>query len=264
MERFEDQAIVLRVRPHGENGAVVHILAAENGLHAGYVRGVHSAKMRGVLEPGNTVSVDWQSRVADQLGFFTFELLANPAAVLLGDKMRLSALQSACALCVDVLPERERHSGVYHGLQALLQTLAGPVWGQAYVMWELALLREMGFALDLTTCAGGGDPATLAYVSPKTGRAVSEAMAGSYKARLLPLPDFLRPAAARRPLTDETAQDAGGHALEALHQGLMLSGYFLEHWAFAHHTRGLPEARTRLQARVAALLAADPALSQAC
>ena len=155
MERWQDQGIVLSVRPHGENGAVVSLLTEHHGRHAGYVRGVHSTKGRGTLEPGNLVDVDWQSRVADQLGSFTLELSKNPTAHFISEPLPLSALQSACALCDAALPEREGHPGLFYGLQSLFEALRGEVWAPAYVMWEIAFLRELGFSLDLSKCEIG-------------------------------------------------------------------------------------------------------------
>ena len=237
MERWQDQGIVLSVRPHGENGAVVSLLTEHHGRHAGYVRGVHSTKGRGTLEPGNLVDVDWQSRVADQLGSFTLELSKNPTAHFISEPLPLSALQSACALCDAALPEREGHPGLFYGLQSLFEALRGEVWAPAYVMWEIAFLRELGFSLDLSKCAGGGDPMDLIYVSPKTGRAVSEAAGRIYKERLLGLPGFLSPAG------------GSGDAAEVW-QGLRLISYFLEHWVFVH-LKGIPEPRLRFEARFA-------------
>lgn len=260
MERWEDQGIVLSVRPHGESGAVLRVLSEHHGLCAGYVRGAHGSKMRGALEPGNGLALVWQSRTHGQLGSFTLELLDNPGAVLLGDALRLGALQSACALCDAALPEGEGHPGLFHGLRALLAALAGPVWAQTYVMWEIALLKELGFALDLKQCAGGGRRDDLAYVSPKTGRAVSAEKGQAYQDRLLVLPQFLRlkpsPLIPLPPFKPGASSEGRGKDAEYQGEGddvlsgLKLTGYFLEHWAFAHHTRGLPEARLRLMARM--------------
>jgi len=238
MERFQDQGIVLSVRSHGENGAIVALLTEQNGRHAGYVRGANSTKMRGVLEPGNLVDVNWQARVADNLGSYTLEQRQNPAASIMQDPLKLAALQSACALCDVALPEREGHAGLFHGLLALFETLQSEVWGSAYVMWEIAFLKELGFSLDLSRCAGGCDAGHLIYVSPKTGCAVSEAKGEPYKDRLLPLPNFLRP------------QSSGGDD-EDVAKGLALTGYFLEHWVFAHHTKGIPTPRLRFYERFA-------------
>jgi DNA repair protein RecO (recombination protein O) len=243
MEIWEDQGIVLAVRPHGENGAVVSLLSENHGRHAGYVRGASSSKLRGTLEVGNLVDVNWQSRVSDSLGAFTLELVKSYGPAVMQDAQRLAALQSACALCDAALPEREGHAGLYHGLIALFDTLDSEIWGAAYVMWEIAFLRELGFSLDLKTCAGGGDAQTLAYISPKTGRAVSYKAGEPYKDKLLPLPSFLKP-------------NRGSADDEDVLIGLAMTGYFLEHWAFAHHTHGVPEARNRLAARLKRLEAA--------
>lgn len=236
MEKWQDQGIVLAVRSHGESGAIVSLLTESQGRHAGYVRGVHSSKMRGTLEPGSLVDVEWQSRLADSLGTFNLELSKSFAARFLSDALKLSALQSACALCDAALPEREGHPGLYHGLLALFDVLECDVWGAAYVMWEVAFLRELGFSLELTKCAGGGDARQLAYVSPKTGRAVSYQAGAPYKEKLLNLPSFLKP-------------NSGPADAESVLEGLYMTGYFLEHWAFAHHTQGIPDARERFRLR---------------
>lgn len=237
MESWRDQGIVLAARPHGENGAVVSLLTETQGRHAGYSRGAHTSKMRGVLEAGNLVEASWQARTSDDLGTFTLELVRNPASRFLSDPLKLAVLQSACALCDAALPEREGHPGLFHGLQALFAALETEIWGPAYVMWEVAFLKELGFSLDLKKCAVSGGSEDLAYVSPKTGRAVSEAAAGIYKERLLRLPGFLR-------------SGGGAEGEEDILTGLKLTGYFLEHWAFAHHTQGVPEARSLLRERV--------------
>lgn len=230
MEQWQDQGIVLSARPHGENGAVVSLLTEGQGRHAGYVRGAQGSKMRGTLEVGNVVDARWQSRNNDSLGSFTLELSKNHTAHFMQDALKLSALQSACALCDEALPEREAHPGLYHGLNALFETLESEIWAAAYVMWEIAFLKELGFSLNLKDCAGGGDARDLAYVSPKTGRAVSAAAGAPYKEKLLTLPTFLKP------------EGGGGDDMDIWH-GLQMSGHFIEHWAFVHHSRGIPEAR---------------------
>lgn len=236
MENWRDHGIVLSVRAHGESGAVISLLTEQYGRHNGYVRGAGSSKNRGVVQPGNLVHVSWSSRVADQLGAFTVEPGRALAAPLMADPLRLGALISACSLCEVTLPEREVHPGLFHGLLALIETLDGDAWGPAYVLWEIAFMRELGFGIDLGRCAGGGDPATLAYISPKSGCAVSLEKGEPYKDKLLPLPDFLKP---------------GGGEMDDVQvmAGLRLTGYFLEHWVFAQHTKGIPEARVRFQER---------------
>ena len=234
MEQWQDQGIVLSARAHGESGAVVSVLTENYGRHAGYIRGAHSSRLRGVIEPGNLVGAHWASRVADQLGTFTLEQEQNLAAGCLDTPLKLAALQSACALCDEALPERESHPGLFYGLKALLENMDSEIWGAAYIMWEIALLKELGFALNLTRCAGGGDPQTLEWISPKTGHAVSREKGQLYKDRLLPLPAFLKP-------------ERGDTGNEEIVRGLRMTSHFLEHWVFNHHSRGIPAARLRFQ-----------------
>ncbi len=225
-----DQGIVLAVRAHGENGAIVSLLTENHGRHAGYMNGARSSKNRGMLEIGNVVDVNWQSRVSENLGTYKLELSRAHAVLFMSEPLKLAALQSACAICDAALPEREGHAGLYHGFLALLDVLDSEIWGAAYVMWEIALLREMGFSLDFAACAGGGSAEELAYMSPKTGKAVSLRKGEPYKDKLLILPEFLKP--------------GGGAADEEnVLLGLKLTQHFLEHWVFNHHTRGVPEAR---------------------
>ncbi len=236
MEQWQDQSIILAVRAHGESGAVVSVLTSDYGRQAGYVRGAFSSKNRGTLEVGNIVDARWQARSSDSLGSLTLELSRSTAARVMQDALKLAALQSACAICDQALPEKEGHEGLFNGFIALLQILDGEVWEAGYVMWEIALLKELGFSLDLSKCAGGGDDQALAYVSPKTGRAVSYSAGEPYKDKLLPLPGFLKP-------------NGGPPDMEDIVTGLQLTQFFLEHWVFAHHSRGLPEARRRLGLR---------------
>ncbi len=244
MEQWTDTAIVLGSRPHGENGAVLSVLSCAHGRHAGYVHGARTARFRGALEPGCRVTVHWRARVADQLGTFEPEIEHGAHAALTFDSLRLSALLSACALCDAALPEREGHPGLFAGLEALIEALSGPHWGATYVYWEIALLRELGFGLDLMRCAAGGDPATLEWVSPKSGRAVSAAAGAPYRDKLLPLPAFLRPG-------------GGEDDPPEILKGLDMTARFLEHWAFAQHTRGMPAPRQRFHAQFARALEPD-------
>ena len=236
MESFTDHGIVLSARAHGEGGAIVALLTQDNGRHAGYLHGAQSSKKRAMLEPGTPVKVEWRSRLVDNLGSYALEAEGGLPPDVLTDPLKLSALLSACSLCDAALPEREGHPGLYHGLRALIGTFDSDIWGEAYVMWEIALLKELGFGLELTRCAGGGDPATLTHISPKSGRSVSAAQAAPYKEKLLLLPGFLKPSGA--PEDDDVLT------------GLKMTGHFLEHWVFAHHTKGVPEARLRFQERM--------------
>lgn len=236
MEQWQDQSIILGVRAHGESGAVVSVLTEYNGRRAGYMRGVSSSKNRGALEIGNIVDANWRARTTNSLGTLTVELNRSTAARFMQDPLKLVALQSACSLCDQAIPEGEGSLGLFKGMQALFEILDGEAWQAGYIIWEIALLKELGFSLDLSQCAGGGDNQALAYVSPKTGRAVSYTVAEPYKDKLLPLPSFLKP-------------NGGPVDEEDILTGLQLTKFFLEHWVFAHHTRGLPEARHRLGLR---------------
>ena len=251
MEHWTDQGIILAARAHGENGAVASVLTRDHGRHNGYVYGAKSSKMRGNLEAGTWIEVEWTSRVSDQLGHFAFEQGRNCAARVMDDPLKLAALLSACALCDSALPEREGHAGLYHGMMALMETLQSPVWGQAYIMWELAFLKELGFGLDLTRCVAGGDSRTLTYVSPKSGCAVSLKEGYPYREKLLALPDFLKQGS----MWDFPDNDGG----EDIVKGLSLTGYFLQNWVFAHHSQGVPQARERLGVLVAKQFAAQAA-----
>ena len=233
---WTDQGIVLSARRHGESSVILSLLTAGHGRHAGLVRGGGSRRQRGTLQPGNLVTATWRARLEDQLGSFGVELQRNPSAAWLDDPARLSALSSACTIADQTLPEREPCDSVFHGLSRLFAVLDGPDWAAAYVEWELALLGELGFGLDLSACAATGRNDALAYVSPRSGRAVSISAGEPYRERLLKLPGFL--------ISQETAEPADIAA------GLKLTGFFLDRHLFAPHKRGLPDSRERLVARL--------------
>ncbi|MEM7221422.1 MAG: DNA repair protein RecO [Pseudomonadota bacterium] len=238
MIQWQDQGIVLTARPHGEAAAVVQLMTRDHGRHAGLVRGGQGRRQRGVLQAGNRVAVTWQARLADHLGAYTVELETSYAARVLDDPSRLAALLAATAVLERALPERESHPACFEGLLALLEGLPGDHWAETYVVWELALLKELGYGLDLERCAAGGANDQLAYVSPRSGRAVSLAAGEPYRERLLGLPGFL------------IGQGDGG--TEEVAQGLRLTGFFLERFVFGPQDRPLPSPRQRLAARLEA------------
>ena len=233
---WEAPAIVLDARPYGEGDALATVLTAQHGAHRGLARGGASRARAGVWQPGNLVDARWVARLSDQLGSFTAELLHPGAALAMDDALALAVLSSACAVAEGSLTEREPHPLVFAGLLALITQLStGPAVLSDLVRWELALLAELGYGLDLDRCALTGTTEDLVWVSPRTGRAVSEAAAGPWKERLLRLPAFLRDGEA----------DAAGWA-----DGLALTGHFLARDAFGSQHRPLPPARDRLVARV--------------
>lgn len=230
---WRDQGILLAVRKHGENSAIIEVFTAGHGRHAGVVRGASSRKMTPVLQPGAQLDVTWRARLADHLGSYTVEPLRSRAAAVMGDRLTLSALNSTCALLSFALPEREAHDALYQRSVTLFDLLGNTEgWPLAYLRWELALLEDLGFGLDLRRCAVNGSRDDLAYVSPKSGRAVSAEGAGEWADRLLPLPLCL--------LGQGPAPDS------EIIEGLRLTGYFLTHrLARSLGDKPLPAARQR-------------------
>ncbi|HEY1720868.1 MAG TPA: DNA repair protein RecO [Magnetospirillaceae bacterium] len=231
---WTDDAIVIATRPHGETSAVVTALTKDHGRHAGLVRGGAGKQARGAIQPGNYLRLTWRARLAEQLGNYTWELLSPEGTRWLADYGRLAAVSSACALIEATLPERESHPTAYVGLATLLAVLADDDWASQYVRWELDLLAELGYGLDLSSCAATGTNDDLAYVSPRSGRAVSLSAGEPYRDRLLRMPPFLGSDVAAEP----------GEVVT----GLALTGHFLERWVFAAIGKALPPARARLVA----------------
>jgi DNA repair protein RecO (recombination protein O) len=233
--QWQDEGIVLAARRHGEHGLVVQLLTRDHGRHAGLVRGGQGPRLRAVYQTGNHLAVTWKARLAEHLGGFAGETLSGHAARLIEDGARLACLAAAAALAETALAEREPQRRIYDGLLALLEALdRDQGWAVAYVGWELALLTELGFGLDLTRCAATGETADLVYVSPKSGQAVSAAAGAPYRDRLLPLPRFLRAGA-----------DVAAPQAAEIVDGLALTGYFLGRRVFVDDAGKMPPARSR-------------------
>jgi DNA repair protein RecO (recombination protein O) len=233
-------AIVLHVRPFGEGDAVATVLAEDAGSFRGLVHGGLSRRHAAVWQPGNLVQARWVARLADQLGSLSAELVHPAAALAMDEPLALAMLSSLCALAEDALPEREPHPRLFQGLLRLIAHLSqGAVLLPELIRWEAELLAELGFGLDLARCGVTGATTGLAYVSPRTGRAVSLDAAGTWAPRLLPLPGFL----------------AGGNDSGPAdwRDGLRLTGHFLARDAFGQRHRPLPPARLRLLDRITAL-----------
>ena len=230
---WRDQGILLSTRRHGETSAIIEVFTPSQGKHAGVVRGGTSRKIAPILQPGAQLDLAWRARLEDHIGSFTVEPVRSRAAVALGDRLALAGLNAVTALLAFALPEREPHPVLYARTEALLDLLGqAEVWPLAYLQWEMCLLEEMGYALDLSACAVTGATEGLCYVSPKSGRAVSAKGAGAWADRLLPLPDVLR-----------GEGDAGDAEIA---QAFITTGHFLEaHMAKNLGDKPLPEARAR-------------------
>lgn len=245
---WDAPCVVLDVRPFGEGDAVATVLTGEHGAYKGLARGAQSKSRAATWQAGNLIQARWVARLSDQLGSLTGELVHPAAALAMDDGLTLAMLSAACAVAAGALPEREPHPRLFDGLLHLIAHLsAGPAALAELVRWEAAVLGDLGYGLDLASCAVTGDTAGLAFVSPRTGRAVTEAGAGTYRDKLLRLPGFLTGEAG----AGDAAASAGNPG--EWRDGLRLTGHFLARDAFGHQHRPLPAARVALYDRVCEL-----------
>jgi len=237
--RFETNAIVCALRNHGEHGAVARMMTPEHGLQAAYVRGARGRRMRPVLIAGNVVQAQLSARTDTQLPQASIELL-HSRGPLLSEPLPAAAIDWATVLTATALPEGQPYPPIYQALEGLLDAIeAAPSaagWGAALVRYELLLLAELGFGLDLERCAVSGGNDNLVAVSPKSGRAVSAAEAEPYTGRLLALPAFIR--------------EGGTAAWPEIADGFALTGHFLLRDVLTDRARPIAEARERLVQRL--------------
>jgi DNA repair protein RecO (recombination protein O) len=263
--QWTDEGIVLGTRRHGEASAIVELMTRAHGRHLGLVRGGGGARLRAVLQPGNVVSATWRARLDEHLGLYTIEGLRLRAAALLPVAHALYGVTHLAALA-RLLPERDPHPAVHDALEAVLDRIADPsVAGALVVRFELQMLSELGFGLDLDRCAATGEAADLVYVSPKSGRAVSRAAGKPWHHRLLELPAFL--AASHRSTAggesggrEKRASEGGDFSAAELNAGFALTGFFLVRHVFEPRGIAMPEARTHF---LAALRRAETAVAGA-
>lgn len=223
MMEWTEEALVLGARTHGETSAIAEVLTRDRGRWLGLVHGGRSRRTRPMLQPGNRVEATWRARLNEHLGRFTLEPTNLRAASLMQSPLGIYGTQTVAAH-LRLLPERDAHARLYDMADALLDNLADArTAGELMIRFEARLLDELGFGMDLSTCAVTGGANDLTYVSPKSGRAVSRSGAEGYEDRLLPLPDFL--------LTGEV----GASSREELEQGFALTGTFLTRAVW--HTR---------------------------
>jgi DNA repair protein RecO (recombination protein O) len=247
--QWVDEAIVLGVKRHGEASAILEVMTREHGRHLGLVRGAAGARLRPVLQPGNRVSVTWRARLDEHLGHYAVEGLDLAAARFLDASHALYGLMHVAALC-RLLPERDPHPQIHatldHVLGALLDArLAGPCMAR----FELQLLSELGFGLDLESCAATGSTTELVYVSPKSGRAVSRAAGRPWHDKLLRLPAFL---AEPEPAEEPSAAD--------LVDAFAMTGFFLQRHVLEPRGLALPDARGSFVSAVVSAHRTAPAI----
>lgn len=230
---WRDHGILLTSRRHGETAAIIEVFTEGHGRHAGVVRGGTSRKIAPILQPGAQLDVLWRARLEEHIGTFQVEPLRSRAAAAFSGRLALAGLNAVVALLSFCLPEREPHPAIYKQTEQLMDLLGqDDIWPLAYLRWEMALLEELGFGLDLSRCAVTSTTEGLIYVSPKSGRAVSTEGAGEWADRLLPLPPCLL--------------GEGQGADDEIAQALGTTGYFLENRvapALGHNP--LPDARAR-------------------
>jgi DNA repair protein RecO (recombination protein O) len=237
--RFSTTAIVVALRPHGEHGAVVRLMTPDHGLQAAYVRGARGRQLRPVLLPGNQVEATLTARTESQLPQATLELLHSRGPLMV-EPLPAAAIAWACALTATALPEGQPYPRLYAAIDGLLAAVeAAPSasgWGAGLVRYELLLLAELGFGLDLESCAVSGDNDNLVAVSPKSGRAVSAVEARPYAGKLLPLPRFIR--------------EGGTATWPEILDGFELTGHFLMRDLLNDRTAPVAESRVRLVGRL--------------
>jgi DNA repair protein RecO (recombination protein O) len=237
--RFTTQAIIVSLRPHGEHGAIVRLMTPEHGLQACYVRGARGRQLRPVLLPGNQVEATLSARTEAQLAQGSMEL-AHSRGPLLQEPLPAAAIDWISALTATALPEAQPYPRLYAALDGLLAAVeAAPSasgWGAALVRYELLMLAELGFGLDLDHCAVSGSNDELVAVSPRSGRAVSAAEAEPYAGKLLALPRFVR--------------EGGSGSWPEIIEGLALTGHFLLRDVITDRSAPVADARTRLLERL--------------
>jgi DNA repair protein RecO (recombination protein O) len=224
---WRDEGVILSVRRHGETSAIAEILTQSHGRVMGLVRGGRSRVQRPVLQAGNAVQAVWRARLEEQLGTYVLEPLDLRAGAIMEEPFRLAGLATLAELS-QLLPEREPHPRVYEALRVVLEAIDQDlVWPALLVRWELGLLDELGYGLDLSKCAATGRAENLAYISPRSGKAVSAEAGQPFADRLFRLPPFLMGSGEAPP----------GDIIE----GLKLAAFFLERHVFEPRGMRLPE-----------------------
>jgi DNA repair protein RecO (recombination protein O) len=237
---WTDQGIILATRRHGETSLILELMTGRHGRHLGLVRGGRTRRKLPFLQPGNSVEVTWRARLDEHLGHLSAETTVERASRLMAGATGIYGLQVLAAL-LRLLPERDPHPALHESLGPVLDALEEPVAaGELVIRFELAMLNELGFGLDLSQCAATGTTIDLAYVSPRTGRAVSRAAGDAYREKLLVLPRFLAYGANAPPTPAELAA------------AFNLTGYFFQRHVYEPRGIAAEPSRDRLLALIAA------------
>lgn len=233
--QWQEEAIILGVRRHGESSVIAEVMTRSRGRHLGMVRGGRSRSMQPVLQPGNLVDVTWRARLDEHLGEFRVEPVRQRAAELMESAVALYGVQTMASL-LRLLPERDPHPHLYEALDIILDHLRDPAGaGELFIRFELAVLNDLGFGLDLTECAATGRKQDLAFVSPKSGRAVTREAGTPYADRMLRLPAFLAP------------ERTGATTAEDIDQAFRLTGFFLHRHVYDPRGIAMPVSREGLR-----------------
>lgn len=227
--QWTDEGIVLGTRGHGESSVILELFTRDHGRHLGLVRGGRSRRMQPVLQPGNTLHATWSARLDEHLGAYVVEAGTSRAARLMEARAGVAGITLVAALA-RLMPEREPHGGLFEALELIADALPEvEVAAPLIVRLELEVLQDLGFGLDLTECAASGTTENLAYVSPKSSRAVSREAGEPWRDRLLPLPGFLR--------------GEGGADTVAIRDGFRLTGHFLARHVYEPRGLAMPDSR---------------------
>ena len=234
--RWSSDGIVLNFSNYNEKSYILEIFTEEHGKHKGLIRGLHSKNNRSTIEPGNEVRATWSGRLETHLGNYTLEPIKAWSSLALSHKDKLSAISSICSLISLTMAENQPNIEIYNSCKSLIKQISNneKTWIKAYIFWEMSLLSEIGYGLDLSKCAVTSNPSNLSYISPASGRAVTDEGAGDYKNKLLPLPKFI---------TGESIN----YTQSDIFNGLNLTEFFLKKRFFKPNNLNFPQCRNRLK-----------------
>ena len=234
--RWESNGLILNFSKYNEKSYILEIFTEEHGKHKGIIRGLHSKNKRSIIEPGNEVFATWSGRLETHLGNYNVEPIKLWSSHVLQFKDKLSAISSICSLISLTMAERQPNPIIYFSSKKLIEIVASKRedWIREYVFWEMQLLSEIGYGLDLERCAVTSKSSDLLYVSPSSGRAVTNEGAGDFRNKLLPLPKFM---------TDFKAN----YDNDDIYNALNLTEFFFKKRFFLPNNLNFPQSRNRLK-----------------